>query len=93
MKYNGNWYFLEQENPPKREKEKKMDDPVNHPAHYTQGKIEVLDFIIDKELPYCLGNVVKYICRAPYKGSEIEDLMKAQFYLGRQIFERERDIK
>ena len=26
------------------------DDPVNHPSHYTDGKIEVIDFIEDKDV-------------------------------------------
>ena len=25
----------------------RMDDPVNHPSHYTSGSIEVIDFIED----------------------------------------------
>ena len=39
------------------------DDPVNHPSHYTDGSIEVIDFIEDKNLPFHLGNAVKYINR------------------------------
>lgn len=62
------------------------DDQVNHPSHYTQGEIEVLDFILDKfEDDYLLGNICKYISRAKYKGKELEDLKKAQFYLNRKI--------
>lgn len=60
-------------------------DPVNHPSHYTFSKIEVLDAIEAWGLPYHLGNVVKYIVRAPFKGNRIEDLKKAQFYLNRYI--------
>ena len=26
------------------------NDPVNHPSHYTSGKIEVIDFIEDQKL-------------------------------------------
>lgn len=48
-------------------KEKVKNDSVNHPAHYTDGKIEVIDFIEDKKLGYHLGNVVKYIARAGKK--------------------------
>ena len=66
-------------------------DMVNHPPHYCRGKIEVLDAILDWCLPYCLGNVVKYIVRSPYKGNEIEDLKKAQFYFNRHIVELERE--
>lgn len=64
-----------------------MNDPVNHPSHYTDGKIEVIDFIEDKQLGFCLGNAVKYISRAGKKNpdKEIEDLEKARWYLDRQI--------
>jgi hypothetical protein len=60
-------------------------DTVNHPPHYTAGKIEVIDFIEDQKLSYHLGNVVKYVCRADHKGSRLEDLKKAAWYLDREI--------
>jgi hypothetical protein len=58
------------------------NDPVAHPSHYTDGKIEVIDFIRDKHLDFCRGNVVKYICRAGKKSkeTELEDLKKAMQY-------------
>ena len=63
------------------------NDNVNHPSHYTDGKIEVIDFIEDKKLNYHRGNVVKYICRAGKKdpSKELEDLKKARWYLDREI--------
>ena len=60
-------------------------DAVNHPAHYTAGGIETIDFIEAKGLSYHLGNVVKYVTRADHKGSKLEDLRKAQWYLTRAI--------
>ena len=60
------------------------NDPVSRPAHYTQGKIEVLDFILDQDLPYLPGQVIKYICRYRFKNG-LEDLQKAEFYLKRLI--------
>lgn len=62
-------------------------DAVNHPSHYTRGRIEVIDFIEDQQLPYHLGNVIKYIARAGYKGDKLEDLKKARWYLDRYINE------
>ena len=64
-----------------------MKDNINHPSHYTQGNIEVIDYIEDKKLGYHLGNIVKYISRAGLKesSSKIEDLKKAQWYLNRYI--------
>jgi hypothetical protein len=60
-------------------------DLVNHPAHYTAGGIETIDFIEAKKLNYNLGNVIKYLTRADHKGSKLEDLRKAQWYLTREI--------
>lgn len=63
-----------------------MSDTINHPPHYTDGKIEVIDYIEDKSLGYHLGNVVKYVSRAGKKTSDpLEDLKKAQWYLDRYI--------
>lgn len=63
------------------------DKNVNHPSHYCDGKIEVIDFIEDKKLGYHLGNVIKYVSRAGKKdaGRTIEDLKKARWYLDRYI--------
>ena len=60
-------------------------DMVNHPPHYTKGGIETIDFIEAKQLPYNLGNVIKYITRADHKGNRLEDLQKARWYLDREI--------
>ena len=64
---------------------KALTDNVNHPPHYKAGGIETIDFIEAKSLNYNLGNVVKYITRADHKGSKLEDLQKAQWYLAREI--------
>jgi len=69
-------------------KEIPQDDAVSHPSHYTDGKIEVIDFIEDKKLGYHLGNACKYIsrCQLKYGGKKrIEDLEKAIWYIKRQI--------
>ena len=71
---------------------------VVHPSHYNSGKIEVIDFITDQNLDFCLGNVVKYISRAGKKSEEgknlfektLEDLKKAEFYLQYKIKELEK---
>lgn len=67
-------------------------DAVNHPTHYTRGNIEVIDFIEDQQLPYHLGNVVKYVARAGFKGDKVEDLKKAQWYLNRYIRTLEKGV-
>lgn len=70
-----------------------MTDNVKHPSHYTYGKIECIDFILDKELDFPLGNAVKYIVRAGHKVSadktvlekQLEDLKKARQYIDFEI--------
>lgn len=63
------------------------NNPVSHPAHYTQGRIEVIDFIHDKDLNFDRGNAIKYIVRAGLKdkNKEIEDLEKAKQYIDFEI--------
>lgn len=55
------------------------------PDHYKGNRFEAIDIIEDYELNFHLGNVVKYVLRAGKKGSKLEDLKKAQFYLKREI--------
>jgi len=70
-------------------------DPVNHPSHYTFGKIEVIDAIegLALEGDFLLGNVLKYVARAKHKGAELEDLKKARWYLERKITNLEKERK
>lgn len=70
-------------------------DEVQSPKHYTDTKIEVIDYIEDKNLGFCLGNAIKYISRAGRKSSAalnekekaIQDLEKAIWYINRRIRE------
>lgn len=64
-------------------------DMVNHPSHYADKNIEVIDYIRDTLTAegfteYCGGNVLKYVSRWRHKGG-VEDLEKAQVYLGWMI--------
>lgn len=65
-------------------------DVVNHPKHYTQGKYETLDVILDvtQHLSgregYLVGNIIKYLSRYHFKNG-IEDLEKARCYLNKLI--------
>ena len=62
-----------------------MNDPVNHPKHYTAhpSGIECID--VTELMNFNLGNTMKYLWRADHKGAQIEDLKKAQWYLTREI--------
>ncbi len=63
------------------------DDVVDHPAHYTDGGIETIDFIEAKKLNYNCGNAVKYISRAGKKAiaARAIDIAKALWYLQREL--------
>lgn len=62
-------------------------DNINHPKHYEDAGYLVQPIDVCQELPFCLGNAVKYLCRAGNKEGcpELEDLKKAQWYLNRQL--------
>lgn len=62
---------------------------IDHPSHYNDGKIEVIDYIEDKKLGFCLGNAIKYISRAGKKDKdkEVQDIKKAIWYLNRYLKE------
>lgn len=66
-----------------------MTDPINHPPHYGgDSTYEAIKVIEAWGLGFCLGNALKYICRAGRKGgtdSRVTDLEKALWYLDREI--------
>ena len=60
-------------------------DPVNHPAHYTHGGIETIDFIQAKLTPeefrgYLKGNILKYGSRLGHKENDMQDAGKLAWY-------------
>ena len=64
-------------------------DPVNHPAHYTQGRIpsvviieRIVDGLVGKQASH-LANVLKYALRAGKKDAADIDLDKANNYAHR----------
>ena len=61
---------------------------VNHPSHYggEDNPYEAIKIIEALGLGFNLGNAIKYISRAGKKGSTVEDLQKAVWYLEREIF-------
>lgn len=69
-----------------------IDDPANHPSHYTDG-IETIDYIESKNFPYHIGNAVKYLSRAGKKNPDetVTDLKKAVWYINRYINLLEKD--
>jgi hypothetical protein len=70
-----------------------MNDPVNHPKHYTSHPSGIECIQITRHMGYNLGNVFKYVWRADLKGKDIEDLEKAAFYLLDEIEIRKKNVK
>lgn len=64
---------------------------VDHPAHYggKDDPYEAIKVIDAWRLGFCLGNTVKYISRHEKKGTSLEDLKKARWYLDWEIAKRE----
>jgi len=64
------------------------EDVVNNPDHYNTGNIECIEAIEESMTPeafkgYLKGNSMKYLWRYEYKGKQVEDLQKCQWYLAR----------
>ena len=55
-------------------------DNIKDPKHYSRWKIEPVQFMMENDIPYVEGNIIKYIMRWRYKGG-LEDLHKAREYL------------
>lgn len=77
-------------------------DPVNHPSHYTQYPVEVIE--LTRHMSFTRGNAVKYIARAGFKGGqdkspvdlkkkELEDLKKARWYVDDDIKQLELQLE
>jgi len=58
-----------------------------NPSHYQRGCIQVWDFIVDQQLDFLAGNIIKYICRAGHKTqeTELDDWLKIRAYVNRKI--------
>lgn len=67
-----------------------LNDSVNHPSHYTRGRIECIDALdaavarCPPDEAICVANVIKYVWRYNDK-TPVESLKKAQWYLDRLI--------
>lgn len=68
------------------------DDKVNHPSHYTAGKVECIDALeaattgLTGIEAVCTANAIKYLWRWKFKGGQ-EDLRKARWYINRLLGE------
>jgi uncharacterized protein DUF3310 len=61
------------------------EDLINHPSHYTSHPSGIECIEVVEHMPFNVGNAIKYLWRAGLKGSLIEDLKKARWYIDREI--------
>lgn len=67
------------------------EDVVRNPKHYRHPSgIEAIE--ITRHESFLRGNIIKYVLRAPYKGTELQDLEKAAVYLNWEIERVKREI-
>lgn len=68
----------------------KTNDAVQHPSHYTQGKVECIEALESATAglsgieAVCTANAIKYLWRWKRKNG-IEDVKKAQWYINHLI--------
>jgi len=62
-----------------------MSDPIHHPKQYTSHPSGVECIEITEHMNFCIGNAMKYLWRAGLKGDALEDLLKARWYVDREI--------
>ncbi|WP_458098594.1 DUF3310 domain-containing protein [Roseomonas sp. WA12] len=55
-------------------------DPISSPTHYARWALQPIEFIRRNNLPFLVGNVIKYVLRYDAKNG-VEDLRKAKQYL------------
>ena len=68
------------------ERVNKLPEQVNHPKHYNQYPMEVIDMMIkifgkEATFCFCMLNAYKYRMRAGHKDDVNQDLSKEQWYL------------
>ena len=65
-----------------------MTEKVNHPPHYTNGKVECIDALEAATMglhgieAVCTANAIKYLWRWKHKNG-LEDLSKAKWYINK----------
>ena len=62
-----------------------MNDPVNHPKHYTSHPSGVECIEVTEHFNFNKGNAIKYLWRAGLNGEQVEDLRKPRWSIDREI--------
>lgn len=68
-----------------------MNDPINHPKHYTSHPSGVECIDVTEHMNFNVGNAIKYLWRSDHKNG-IEDLRKAAWYVNREILRLKKEL-
>ena len=60
------------------------ENSATSPGYYSKYEVKPIDFIVDNNIPFAEGNIVKYVVRWRQKNG-VEDLKKARVYLDKLI--------
>ncbi len=73
-------------------KKKEKPNKVEHPKHYTQGKVECIDACeaaaegAEGKIAQWIGHIIRYVWRFRFKHKDpMQDLLKARFFLNKLI--------
>lgn len=77
----GGWEWIERGMRPMDE----QPDVVNHPSHYTDVVPGVECIQVTEHFGFLRGNAIKYLWRAGSKGDPEQDLLKAKWYIDREL--------
>jgi len=64
---------------------KQQSNNIALKSHYKKHKIEPIEIINEYNLNFNVGNIIKYVLRSPYKGTQLDDLIKARDYIDYEI--------
>ena len=67
-----------------------MQNTADNPPHYTKSKIQPLEVIMDWDLNFPLGNIVKLVKRLYEKDTPLENLYKMRKYLNEMVEKEEK---
>ena len=60
------------------------NNSVTSPSYYGDYVVKPIDFIVNNNIPFAEGNIIKYVVRWKQKNG-VEDLKKAKVYLDKLI--------
>jgi|TARA_R110000796_G_scaffold35057_1_gene90341 hypothetical protein len=76
--------FSQEEMKVEQELTESDNNSVTSPSYYGDYVVKPIDFIVNNNIPFAEGNIIKYVVRWKQKNG-VEDLKKAKVYLDKLI--------